>query len=161
MLDLDTLLSFNTNCLSYYLLGFYEAHKYTVPTLTKPTENYSAMDAPSTPSSLFLGTQELPADVILIILKDLHEIQQISNLRVVSEQFDALVAPLSYRHVHLTDRIVAPFALKHELYDPSIVQLQVARDVSNHARSLTINRNLDWSLVAKLITSLKNLRSFT
>lgn len=119
------------------------------------------MDAPSTPSSLFLGTQELPADVILIILEELHEIQQISNLRVVSKQFDALVAPLSYRHVHLTDRIVAPFALKHELYDPSIVQLQVARDVRNHARSLTINRNLDWSLAAKLIRSLKNLGSFT
>ena len=104
---------------------------------------------------------ELPADVILTIVEELHKRQGISHLRVVSKQFDALIVPLSYRHVHLTERIVAPFAFKQELYDPLVVQLQVARDVKNHARHLTVKRNLDWSSVAKLIRSLVNLRSFT
>ena len=113
------------------------------------------------PPNLISGTPELPADVILTILEELHQRQSISHLRVVSKRFDAIVTPLSYRHVHLTDRIIAPFALKQELYDPSIVQLQVARDVQNHARHLTVKRNMDWSLVAKLIRSLVNLRSFT
>ena len=107
------------------------------------------------------STPGLPPDVILTILEELHKRQGISHLRVVSKQFDALIVPLSYRHVHLTERIVAPFAFKQELYDPLVVQLQVARDVKNHARHLTVKRNLDWSLVAKLIQSLVNLHSFT
>lgn len=126
----------------------------------------STVDAPLTPFTLIPGTPELPADVILTILEELHEIQNISNLRVVSKQFDALIVPLTYRHVHLTERILAPFADELELDDDvSNVQFQVAlqviRDVSNHARHLTINCNLDWSFVAKLIKSLRNLRSFT
>lgn len=119
------------------------------------------MDVLSMHSHLFLGTQELPADVILLILEELHKIQHIPNLRVVSKLFDALIVPLACRDVHLTDRIIAPFAFKAELYDPSIVQFQVARDVTNHARHLTVERNLDWSLVAKLIRSMENLQSFT
>ncbi|KAL9073594.1 MAG: hypothetical protein Q9161_002834 [Pseudevernia consocians] len=119
------------------------------------------MAIPSTPSNLFLATQILPADITLIVLEELHKIQRISDLRVVSKQFDALIVPLSYRHKHLTDRILAPFAFKQELHDPSVVQLQVAHDVRLHTRHLTVNRKLDWSLVAKLIRSLRNLRSFT
>ena len=119
------------------------------------------MDTPLMTPNVIPSTPELPADVILTILEELHKRQSISHLRVVSKQFDALIVPLSYRHVHLTDRIVAPFAFKQELYDPSIVQLQVARDVKNHARHLTVKRSLDWSLVAKLIQSLAQLHSFT
>ena len=104
---------------------------------------------------------ELPADVLLTILEELHKRQGLSHLRVVSKQFDALIVPLSYRHVHLTERIVAPFALKQGRYDPLVAGHQVARDVKNHARHLTVKRGLDWSLVAKLIQSLVNLRSFT
>ena len=126
----------------------------------------STADAPLTPSPLILGTPELPAVVILSILGELHEIQDIPNLRIVSKQFDTLIVPLSYRHVYLTERILAPFANEQELNDDaSTVQpqaaLQVARDVKNHARHLTIKRNLDWSSVARLIESLRNLRSFT
>lgn len=116
------------------------------------------MLASSAPSDLTLEVLELPADVILTILEDLHNIQGISNLRIVSKQFDALVTPLSYRHVHLTDRILAPFALNP---DASSVQQQVAHDVKNHTRHLTIKRSLDWMLVAKLLKSLNNLQSFT
>ena len=91
-----------------------------------------------TPSNL-TGTPKLPADIIFAILKEIHKIQGISYLHVVSKQFDALIAPLCYRHVHLTDRIVAPFAFKQELLDPFLVQLQVASDVRHHARHLTVN----------------------
>lgn len=122
----------------------------------------ATVDAPLTPFILTPGTPELPADVILTILEELHEIQDISNLRTVSKRFDALIVPLSYRYVYLTERILVPFAHEQELNDDaSTVQLQVARDVRNHARHLTIKRNLDWSLVAKLIKLLRNLRSFT
>ena len=120
------------------------------------------MEAPLTPFTLMPSTPGLPAEVILSILKELHEIQDIPTLRIVSKQFDALVVPLVYRHVHLTKGILAPFACEQELDDDaSTVQLQVARDVRNHARHLTIKRNLDWRLVAKLIKLLRNLRSFT
>ena len=98
----------------------------------------------------------------MTILEKLHELQDVSNLRTVSKRFDALIVPLYYRRVHLTKRILVPFAYKQGLNDDaSTVQLQVARDVRNHARHLTIKRNLDWSLVAKLIKMLRNLRSFT
>ncbi len=122
----------------------------------------STVDAPLTALTLTPGTPELPADVILTILEALHEIQDVSNLRTVSKRFDALIVPLSYRHVYLTKRILVPFAYEQELNDDaSSVQLQVARDVRNHARHLTIERNLNWSLVAKLIKLLRNLRCFT
>ena len=111
--------------------------------------------------NLLSRTPELPADVILTILEELHKVQSISHLRVVSKQFEALATPLAYRHVHLTERIVAPFAFPPELYDPMIVHLQVARFVKLYARHLTVKRDLDWFLVAKLIKSLDNLRSFT
>ena len=104
----------------------------------------ATVDAPLTPFILTPGTPELPADVILTILEELHEIQDISNLRTVSKRFDALIVPLSYRYVYLTERILVPFAHEQELNDDaSTVQLQVARDVRNHARHLTIKRNLD------------------
>ena len=119
------------------------------------------MDALLMAPKVISSTPELPADVILTILEEIHKKQGISHLRVVSKQFDSLIIPLSYRHVHLTERIVAPFALEQELHDPLVVQLQVARDVKHHTRHLTVKRNLDWSLVAKLIQSLVNLRSFT
>lgn len=122
----------------------------------------SKVDATTTPSTLVLNTPELPAEVILSILEELHEIQDTSGLRTVSKQFDALIVSLSYRHVHLTERILAPFINEQKLNDDaSTVQLQVACDVKNHARHLTIKRNLDWSSVARLIESLRNLRSFT
>ena len=119
------------------------------------------MDSRLKTSNLILRTPELPADVIVITLEELHELQDIFDLRTVSKQFDALVVPLSYRHVHLTGRIVGAFAFNQGLDNSSITQLQVARDVRNHARHLTIKRTLDWSLVARLIESLANLRSFT
>ncbi len=99
--------------------------------------------------------------MLLTILEELYDLQDFSNLRLVSKQFDALVVPLSYRHVHLTDRIVGMFASKQETYDLSITQVQVAGDVRNHTRHLTIKRALDWSSVARLVESLTHLQSFT
>ena len=118
----------------------------------------STVDAPLTPFTLTSGIPELPADVILTILEKLHELQDVSDLRTVSKRFDALIVPLSYRRVHLTNRMLISFALDD---DASTIRLQVNRDVRNHARHLTIKRNLDWSLVAKLIKMMRNLRSFT
>lgn len=117
------------------------------------------MGSPLTTSNLRLRTPELPADVILTILEELHDLQDISNLRLVSKQFDALVVPLCYRHVHLTDRVVGAFSPKQELRDAT--QLQVARDVRNHARHLTIKRALDCASVVILVESLASLRSLT
>ena len=127
----------------------------------KILQNMINMDSPSTTSNVILRATELPADVILTILEELQDLQDISNLRLVSKQFDALIVRLSYRHVHLTDRIVKAFSPKQEECDPSITKLQVALDVRNHARHITINRALDWALVAKVIESLVCLRSFT
>lgn len=177
----DTLLSFITDSLHCYFLdtpvpfdtdppqylrSVRGAHSYRTTTFIQPFEKVATkdttMDAPLTPFTLIPGTPELPAEVILSILEELHEIQDISTMRIVSKQFDALIVPISYRRVHLTKRILAPFACEQELDDDaSNVQLQVARDVKNHARHLTIKRNLDWSLVAKLIKLLRNLLSFT
>ena len=119
------------------------------------------MKSPLTTSNVALRTPELPADVIVTVLEELQDLQNICNLRVVSKQFDALIVRLCYRHVHLTDRIVEGFAPKQGECDASITQLQVARDVKHHARHITINRALDWALVAKVIESLVYLRSFT
>ena len=119
------------------------------------------MEFPLTTSNVILRTPELPADVILTILDELQDLQDISNLRLVSKKFDALIVRLCYRHVHLTDLIVEAFSPKQEECDVSITQLQVARDVRNHARHIAINRALDWASVARVIESLVHLRSFT
>lgn len=119
------------------------------------------MDNSLASASLLPRTPLLPAEVTAIILDELHETQYLPDLRVVSKQFDALIVPLVYRHVCLTDRIVEPFESEQELYAPSIVQLQVARHVRQHARHLTVDQRLDWSLVANLIRSMANLKSVT
>ena len=45
----------------------------------------SKMVAPLTPFTLIPSTPELPAEVILSILEKLHDIQDTSNLRIVSK----------------------------------------------------------------------------
>ena len=72
------------------------------------------MDSSMTTTGLIFRTPELPADVILTILEELYDLQNIFNLRLVSKQFDALIVPLSYRHVQLTDPIVHVFEPKQE-----------------------------------------------
>ena len=94
---------------------------------------HSAMAALLRSFGLFPRIPLLPADVTLIILEELPKIQSILCLRVMSKQFDALIVPLAYRRVYLTKNIVTPFASEIELHAPSIVQLQVARYVRQHA----------------------------
>ena len=98
----------------------------------------------------------LPPEVLLIILNLAHQTTTLSDWRVVSKQFNDLIAPIFYHHVTLNARIVSCF---HQTTpDRSAIQLRIANYVCKHTRHVSIDRKLHWPSVLKLLHLLENLQ---
>lgn len=111
---------------------------------------------PSVLSTLRPPLPALPAELLLIIFNLAHETAALSVLRVVSRQFNQLVVPIIYHHVTLTAGIVACFQTSTS--ERSRPQLQVAQDICKHTRHISIDKELHWPSVLKLLYSLDELQ---
>ena len=98
---------------------------------------------------------QLPPEILLGIFEDIQDQRTLRNLRLVSKQFDELVTPIWCREVVLTPNIVAQYSLNKGWADHSILQVQ--RTV--HTRHVVIKKELDWLLVNRLLSTLRNLQS--
>lgn len=111
---------------------------------------------PSLPSTLRRPLPALPAELLLIVFELAHETAALSVLRAVSRQFNQLVVPIIYHQVTLTDRVIACFQITTPERSPS--QLQVAKDICKHTRHISIDKELHWPSVLKLLYSLDKLQ---
>lgn len=77
------------------------------------------------------------------------------RLRLDSNQFDALVVPIIYRHLVLTKAVVAYFG--KDVDDEA--QLQMAQDVPRYSKAVGIDDyQLNWHMVGELLSSVRDLR---
>lgn len=79
----------------------------------------------------------LPLDVLIMVFEELHRLspRRFSSLRLVSKQFDALVVPIVYRHLILTNGVLACFGNRIGRK----AQLQVAQDVRRYTRGVEMD----------------------
>ena len=116
-------------------------------------QNAVPSPAPTQPST---RSRQLPADVVLMILKLAQGTVLLSDLRVVSRMFDDLIVPIIYSDVTLNPRILACF--QESTSQRSAAQGQVVKDICTHTRHVLITKELRWPLVLQLLYSLENLR---
>lgn len=98
----------------------------------------------------------LPAELLLMIFNLAHETAALSVLRVVSRQFNQLVVPIIYHHVTLTTRVVA--CLQTSTSERLPPQVQVAKDICKYTRHISLDKELHWPSVLKLLYSLDELQ---
>lgn len=114
----------------------------------------------ATPTATSATPRVLPANIALVVLKlnRSDPTVSLSDLRVVSKQFDDPLVPIH----HLTPRhslnpgIVACF--QHSEIGRAAAQLKVAKDIRTHTRHVSIDIELSWPLVLELLYSLEDLR---
>ena len=102
----------------------------------------------------------LPPEILDQILKEAHKNTPLRGLRVVSTRFNTTIKALVYLQVRLTDRIVSCF----ESYENNPAEnqvgkdhakIQVGKDVCEHTKHVSVDRELDWPVVKRLLYSLK------
>ena len=98
---------------------------------------------------------QLPPEILLNIFEDIQHQHTFRNLRLVSRQFDQLITPIWCREVVLTPDIVAQYTLNKGWADHTILQVQM----TVHTRHVIIKTELDWVLVNRMLSTLRNLKS--
>ncbi|MCJ1458230.1 hypothetical protein MMC28_008601 [Mycoblastus sanguinarius] len=105
--------------------------------------------------------RQLPSDILIMIFEELRDSPSLPGIRLVSSQFNQLIIPITYRHIVLTNRILAVYPLGSKLCDEHISAAQATKNIELYTRHITINRPLKWLLLMKLLESLENLRYVT
>ena len=124
--------------------------------------NASHAGTPMPSDKLFRAHSKLPPDILIMIFEELlGKHPSISSLRLVSQQFNDLVLPISYRHVVLSDRIVDSNFCDYNNETASSYKMQVKRDVSRYAQHITIKEDFHAGNLHKLLFSLASFRSLT
>jgi len=91
----------------------------------------------------------LSLDVLILVFEELHKLSphRFSRFRLVSKQFDALVVPIVYRHLVLTNGVLACFWRPCD----RVALLQVAQNVRRYTRGVEMDcHRLNWRLVEEL-----------
>jgi hypothetical protein len=99
----------------------------------------------------------LPPDILVMVFEELQTTGSLRPLRLVSTQFEDLVAPILFREVDLTERIIAQYREKKPVQEHTSLQLLMGL----HTRHVTIRCPLHWASVKNMLSTLDNLRSLT
>ena len=110
---------------------------------------------PSIPPAIRPPLPALPPEVLLITFNSAHETAALSVLRIVSRQFDLLIVPIIYRQVTLTAKVVA--CVQQSTPERSATQLHIAKSICKYTRHVSINKELHWPSVLRLLYSLEKL----
>ncbi|KAI1278849.1 F-box domain-containing protein [Xylaria sp. FL0933] len=96
---------------------------------------------------------ELSTELLILILKQLEAIdsRSLATARVASTRFNAIVTPIKYQTLQMTQYIIAPAA---EIYFP-----QGIANIRAHTRHVKINSDLNAGHVKNLLNKIKRLSS--
>lgn len=117
--------------------------------------DYSTSSLASLPALETNMERQLAPEILLTIFEVIQDQPTLRHLRLVSKQFEELVTPIWCREVVLTPDIVAEYSLREGWADHSILQVQ--RTI--HTKQVIIKKELNWLLVNRLLSTLKNLQS--
>ena len=109
----------------------------------------------SPPASDTETKRQLPPEVLLTVFEGIHDRATLRHLRLVSSQFEELLTPIWCREVVLTPGLVAQYSLDKAWSDHTILQIQM----TVHTRHVIIKKELDWHLVKRMLSTLRNLQS--
>ncbi len=99
--------------------------------------------------------RQLPPEILLTVFESIQDRATLRQLRLVSSQFEYLLTPIWCREVVLTPGLVAQYSLDKAWSDHSILQIQM----TVHTRRVIIKKELDWLLVKRMLSTLRNLQS--
>lgn len=99
--------------------------------------------------------RQFPSEVLLTVFENVQGQATLRNLRLVSSQFEELVTPIWCRQVVLSQELVAQYGLNKAWSDHSMLQVQM----TVHTQHVVIKKELDWVLVKRLLSTLRNLES--
>ena len=102
----------------------------------------------------------LPAEVLILIFEELARTSNVANLRLVSQKFEDLAAPIFYRHLTLTIDLIVRFTTPYRLrFDKSFfLAHQKMKLCTKH---LVLGIVVDWEPVIQLVLSLDKLQYIT
>ena len=125
--------------------------------LTRATLSLStlcAMMSLASPTALDIAKWQFAPEILLTIFENISDQATLRHLRLVSSQFEELVTPIWRRQVILTPELVAQYSLDKGWADHSILQIQM----TVHTKHVIFKKELDWLLVNRLLSTLKNLQ---
>ena len=99
--------------------------------------------------------RQFPSEILLTIFENIQDPATLRHLRLVNSQFEGLVTPIWCRQVVLTPGLVAQYGLNKAWSDHSMLQVHFTA----HTQHVVIKKKLDWLLVKRLLSTLKNLQS--
>lgn len=99
--------------------------------------------------------RELPSEILLTIFENIQEPATLRDLRLVDSRFEELVNPIWCRDVLLTPELVAQYGPDKAWSNHSMLQIQM----TVHTRHVVIKEELNWVLVKKMLSTLRNLQS--
>ena len=109
----------------------------------------------ASPTALDIAKCQFAPEILLTIFENISDQATFRHLRLVSTQFEELVTPIWCQTVILTPGLVAQYSLDKGWADHSILQIHL----TVHTRKVVIKEDLDWLLVKKLLSTLKNLQA--
>ena len=99
--------------------------------------------------------REIPPEILLTIFENIQETATLRELRLVNSRFEELVTPIWCREVILTPQLVVQYGLDKTWSDHSMLQVQM----TVHTSHVVIKKELDWVLVKRMLSTLRNLES--
>ena len=115
-----------------------------------------AMTVSASPSALHTETdREIPPEILLTMFENIQESTTLRDLRLVNSRFEELVTPIWCRDVLLTPELVAQYGPDKAWSDHSMLQIQM----TVHTRHVVIKKELNWVLVKRMLSTLRNLQS--
>ena len=109
-----------------------------------------------------MSRAKIPAEILCMIVETVLAQQlptSFFDLRLVSKQVNSLVTPLLYRHIILNKHIIVSLVPNQATLSPHM--LQVAHDVREYTRHVTLQGDFPEEHLGSIFRSLKHLREVT
>ncbi|KAL2036711.1 hypothetical protein N7G274_010583 [Stereocaulon virgatum] len=103
------------------------------------------------------STSHLPPELLTNIFEEIQRTQILKNLRLVSHQFDALVAPILFRRINLTWDIAQEFQRSADSAGWTTQQLPVI----HHTRHFVVDQALSWPFIGSTLLAVRRLEHLT
>ncbi|KAK9777285.1 putative F-box domain-containing protein [Seiridium cardinale] len=94
---------------------------------------------------------DLSSELLVLIFEQLHDIdsRSLASARLLSKKFDAIITPIKYEHLRLTEQILAP---ESQNYFPVALEKIYA-----HTRHVQANSDLDPRSIKRLLDRIRRL----
>ena len=142
------------------MLGFLRSQPRPSPSIWDgdPGQQAPAIEAPLVSNKPVLP--RLPREILIRIFEELAKTPDVANLRLVSQEFEDLSAPIFYRQTILTVDLVVHLASSYCWLNDRSSKL-AHQKMKLYTRHLVLGITVDWEPVIQLVLSLDKLQYIT